>query len=501
VKSAARRPILGWLVALGLGAATMAAWAALPHAPEAEPLVLLILWLNLILILVPLGAEIGRRPYSLNLMHLLSMFLFLGAASLLQYTRGVLGVPGPIRNVQGQVATAALATTFWMTGYIVAYEFRRTLGSKTPRAGFLNRPLTMPRILLLSVLALAGLVFLASADLLGVTTRGAAERAMISYAETAGAGRYSNVLFILTSNLARALSPVALMAALLLMLRNPRTVTLAVLPAVLVIGAGTLLVNNPFAAARMFFTCSLIAFLAPFFLRRFRTGWLLVGSILMGLAVLPALGDTRHALDFGELRATFQIGSPLMYLAANSDVDSLGMTAICQKWVDQHGHTWGRQILGGFLFWVPRVWWPDKPFGTGAMATSGLGFEFTNLAPPITAEALVDFGLGGVLVIGFLCGWLLARLDAIYWAPGREGVAKTYRIIDATYPFWLVCVVFYTRGDLFGAMTFGVSFTAWIAVLGLGRASARRAAVQAEPVRHEPAPLLGAAADESGAPR
>jgi oligosaccharide repeat unit polymerase len=467
---------LGAIIATALALATFAGWLAIPHARGLDPLVVVLLWLNVALILTGLGAEVGRRPYSLHLMHLISMFLFLGAASLLQYSRGVLGVPGPIITVQPQILPSVAATTFWMIGYLSAYELRRLLSAR-PRKGFLSRELNFTRIFLLSQMAIVCLVFLAAAGMLGVTTRGASEAAIADFSETAGAGRLGGSLYIVISNLARALPPVALLACLLVLFRHPRKAGPIVFLFVAVIGTGTLLLNNPFAASRMFFTCSLIAFLTPFFLRRFKTGWLLVVVILIGLAILPALGSatTRSAIELEEVLGSLEVSSPLWYLAANSDVDSLGMTALTQKWIDMHGHRWGMQILGALLFWVPRVFWPGKPVGTGTMVTEDLGFDFTNLAPPITAEALVNFGLIGVLVMGALFGLALAALDGAYWAPGREGIASSHRIIDAIYPFWLGCIVFITRGDLFPSTAFTTSFTVWVLPLGLGLAAARSA--------------------------
>jgi hypothetical protein len=312
----------------------------------------------------------------------------------------------------------------------------------------------------------------------GAATRAASETAILEFSEGAGAGRMAGSLYIVITNLARALPPVALLAALLFLIRGTRSSSTAIFPFVAIIGVGTLMVNNPFAASRMFLTCSLIAFSAPFFLRRFKTGGILVMCLLIGLTVLPALGsgNTRISLELKDVLAGLEISSPLDYLAANSDVDSLGMTALCQQWVDKFGHRWGLQILGALLFWVPRTFWPSKPIGTGTMVTEGLGFDFTNLAPPITAEALVNFGLIGVPAVGAVFGLILARLDLAYWAPGREGIAKSYRIIDAVYPFWLTCIVYFTRGDLFPATAFTVSFTTWIVPLGAGLATARSAA-------------------------
>lgn len=459
--------LVGWALAGCLGIATAAGWLFGPHAHSADPLVLAVLWLNIAVMIPALGIEISRRPYSLHLIHLVAMFLFLGAASLLQYSSGILPVVGPIQEVRQQVLPAALATTLWLAGYLFAYELRSATVVQR-RAGFLNRPITLGRALLLSAFALAGLVFLAALGLIGVTTRGAAEVALNDYSEAAGGSRFSSPLYALVYNLVRALPPFTLLATMLMLTRDPRTRSWGLLPIVAILGIGTLVVNNPFAAFRMFLVTNLIAFSAPFLLRRFETSWLAVLAIVAGLTVLPSLGENRFALDLKELSSSFRFMSPVRYLATSADVDSLGMTALVEKWIDHFGHRWGLQFLGTLLLFVPRTFWPHKPIGTGTMVTQGLGFDFTNLAPPITSEPLVNFGLVGVPVCGALFALILARLDAIYWSPGRKGIANTFRIIDTVYPFWLGCIVYLVRGDLNPAWGFTMSFSLWILPLGLG---------------------------------
>lgn len=471
------RTTLSWLLVLGFGIATLAGWLSLTHSSSADAMVVVVLWFNILLMLAALGFEMSRRPYSLHVMHLVAMFLFLGAASLFQYSRGILGVPGSIGPLHRYMMPAALAPTFWLAGYLIAYETRRAIGRR-PVGKLLNRPLTTPRVGLLGVFAIVGLVYLAAVGLIGAATRGAAESAIRNFAIDSGAGLYSVTIYILTYNLARALPPVSLLAVVMLLVGDRKSRSPAMYLAVAVLGVGTLLVNNPFAASRMFLTSSLIAFAAPFFLSRFRTAWLLVLGITAGLAILPGIGNTRNSLDFDEALSYLQLVTPLQYLATNSDVDSLGMTALCQQWVDRFGYTWGGQLLGATLFWVPRAIWPTKPIGTGAMVTRDLGFDFTNLAPPITAEALINFGLPGTFLLGALFGLVLSRTDAIYWSPTRPTGSEGRRVIDVIYPFLLVCITFFTRGDLLAAVTFTVSYVVWILPLGY----ALRVASRARPV-------------------
>jgi hypothetical protein len=169
------------------------------------------------------------------------------------------------------------------------------------------------------------------------------------------------------------------------------------------------------------------------------------------------------------------------------------MAALCQQFVEQHGIRWGVQIFGAFFAFVPRALWPGKPISTGSMVTESIGFDFTNLSAPITAEGIINFGVIGVPFLAAIFGLVLARLDAIYWEGGREGVATSYRIIDALYPFWLVCMVYFTRGDLFPAVTFTISFTLWIPFL-LGSRSSRQVLVDPGG-----SPLAPRAAEPTGA--
>jgi hypothetical protein len=458
--------LFGWATAMILGILTVVGWFMLPHAARLSPIVMLLLWFNLGAVIVGLGLELGRRPYSLHLLHLVSLYLFLGAASLYQYSVGTLGVAGPIAGVRAEIVTAAASATLWIVVYVATYEIRRVT-LRQPRSEFLMRSISISRALTLTAIAVPALVYLAGGGLIGTSTRGAAEQAIAELSVGAGAGAYTRTLYILIGHLLRPIPEVALLALLLLLLREPRTRRLALTPVVVVLLLGTAATNNPFAAPRIFLTATLIGFSAPFFLRRDKTGLAILAATLAGLTVLPALSASRNAFSLDELRHFFELVSPLDYLARNSDVDSLGMTALCQKWVDRFGHTLGIQILGALLFWVPRAVWPTKPIATGGMVTRDLGFDFTNLAPPIQSEALVDFGLLGVPFFAAIVALVFAKLDAVYWAPGRKSLGQTYRLIDVFYPFWLTCVVFLTRGDLFASLTFTVGFSVWMLPLGL----------------------------------
>jgi hypothetical protein len=150
------------------------------------------------------------------------------------------------------------------------------------------------------------------------------------------------------------------------------------------------------------------------------------------------------------------------------------MLVMCVTYTLRNGYQWGLQIASGLFSWVPRSLWPGKGVGTGHMVSDALGFEFTNLAPPIVSEPIVDFGLLGVLPFAALVGWLFSKLDQVYWSASHTRQAPV-RVIDVMLPFWLGLAIMVTRGDFIAANAFILGFTLWIVPMGLG---ARRPAAR-----------------------
>lgn len=486
------RTVAAAALALVLGFATAVGWFTLDHSRAIRAEVLGGIWLNVIVMLFAIGLAARRRPYSLHLMHLLSLFLFLGAPALFMYSVGRFPLGGAIQgSIRPHLLPAVVAVTMWLVFYLAGYETTRAFAGRArgPVLGYLDRPILAGRMLLILVLALASIAYLASLGLLGVATRGAARDTFGEsefLQESLGSGL---VLFLINAMLLRAFSVVALLAAVLLAARDRGCRNPVFLALVAAVALGTFVANNPFAASRMWFATSVIAFAAPFALRRLRTGWGLVVIAVFGLTLLPALGQSRYSETLDELMDYAVLVSPIFYLTESSDVDSLGMLALCHQWTDQFGYRYGLQELGAVLFWFPRFFWRSKPIGTGTMVTQDLGFEFTNLAPPIMAETLVDFGFVGIPFVALFVGFVLARLDWGYWnPPPRE---DRVRVIDVMYPFWIGRIIFITRGGLLSALGFTMAFSAWLLAFSVG---ARRA-----PLAAPRAAGLGAAAPRAAA--
>lgn len=138
-------------------------------------------------------------------------------------------------------------------------------------------------------------------------------------------------------------------------------------------------------------------------LLRFR---MMTFATVLGFIFLFPLADMFRHISFGDRIVFDPIGSML-----SGDFDSHAQVVNAFEYVDENGFTWGRQLMGAILFWVPRAIWPDKPLATGIILADSKGYEFNNLSSPIWAELFVDGGWLFVVVGMFALGFLFRRLD------------------------------------------------------------------------------------------
>ena len=70
-----------------------------------------------------------------------------------------------------------------------------------------------------------------------------------------------------------------------------------------------------------------------------------------------------------------------------------------------------QQVLGPFLFFIPRSIWDSKPRDTGAEIANQLGLSFQNLSAPWVLEAYANVRLLGLIVISIFLGFYLSKYD------------------------------------------------------------------------------------------
>ncbi|MGW0084543.1 hypothetical protein [Streptomyces sp. NPDC003393] len=172
-------------------------------------------------------------------------------------------------------------------------------------------------------------------------------------------------------------------------------------------------VNNPISNPRYWFLTVLLALLFTVFPQSptmYRTALTL--GVAAAVLIFPFADKFRYdSANTPAARQTSSVLDPLV----EKDYDQMAMFANTITYVDAgNGHTYGRQLTGSVLFFVPRSVWTSKPKDTGVMVSEWMATANTNRSSPLWTELWLDFGSAG-MVAGFgLIGWVAARVDRRY---------------------------------------------------------------------------------------
>jgi hypothetical protein len=184
------------------------------------------------------------------------------------------------------------------------------------------------------------------------------------------------------------------------------------------------------------------------------------------------------------------------YFSVNYDAWANTYTIV--EMVGKQGISWGRQLLGDLLFFVPSAVWHGKPVATGIAIGNYLIMHysgwFTNLSAPLVAEGYMDFGAAGVVLYGAGLAMIVVWLNRL-----ASGGGKLVSFPVAMYA--AVFLMFALRGSLMVAVAYGtgslLSFMAASACLSIGRRPIGqryyREAVQARSAGRESSPGVGLA--------
>ncbi|PCG83737.1 hypothetical protein CIB93_23135 [Streptomyces sp. WZ.A104] len=251
--------------------------------------------------------------------------------------------------------------------------------------------------------------------------------------------------------------------------RTPSTVLVWVALAAL-----NLVVNNPISNARYWFLTVLVSLLFTAFPRSAAVYRSVLAAGVVGALVLFPYADKFRYDEEGQ--RTVQSASAFEPLATK-DYDQTVMFANTISWVDTRGHTYGRQLAGSALFFVPRAVWSGKPEDTGVRVGQWMGMRMTNLSAPLWTELWVDLGPAGMAGGLALIGYAAARTDRRYAlavtraGPGSGSVLAIAAPLIAGYTFILL------RGPLLqaaGKLAIAVLCLALITTFREQRAARRR---------------------------
>lgn len=197
--------------------------------------------------------------------------------------------------------------------------------------------------------------------------------------------------------------------------------------------------------------------LCPWVKKGNRFFWIFMLSMFI---IFPLLGSARRILSLDNLKAVFEDGFLGVYL--KGDYDAYRMLVSVLRFTQHEGITWGYQLCGVMLFFVPRSIWTSKPAGSGALTIQNeFGSNtFSNVSCPFIGEGIINFGLLGIVVFGVLLGYFAYKSDKAYWK--NDDCSKAF--LFSPYLFVVFMMFFILRGDLLSsyAYIFGFIVTGYL---------------------------------------
>lgn len=146
------------------------------------------------------------------------------------------------------------------------------------------------------------------------------------------------------------------------------------------------------------------------------------------------------------------------------DYDAYSMVTLTLRYISQHGVSFGHQLLGVILFWIPRAIWRAKPEGSGPVVAKYFGWWFTNVSEPLPAEMIINFGIIGMGITAIICGFIISKLDSRYWKAKRDSELYLTKY-DSLYFYMIGYFLFLYRGALLSAVAYLVAFVVvWLLI-------------------------------------
>lgn len=172
------------------------------------------------------------------------------------------------------------------------------------------------------------------------------------------------------------------------------------------------------------------------------------------LIIFPFLDNFRHFNGEVEFRMRLDYLNSMHFDASQNFMALIKL----------HTITYGRQLLGAVLFFVPRSIWPTKPTGSGFYLADKQGV-FSNISMPYFAEGFINFGYFGIFLFVILFAVFSAIIDKQFWSGDKVFTTAGNKIV---YFILVGATFFIMRGDLMSSLAytvgslFSVYFVGWV---------------------------------------
>lgn len=328
--------------------------------------------------------ELTKRPYSLLIIHWLFCFLFFFCIAFAQYMYGYFPwIVSRSDELLLQTNLLLLAwTVFVWTGYKLSLN---KIDLNLPKIS-----IQIPTWLLISLTGFTVVNMGYRVGTVGIGNLLARSTAQVSY------GIESSAMGLLAGHVLQALAFFAAVLSFVAYKQKHKGIILVGITFMCLFVSYFPTALSRYAAAAIYGGLLLIMF------NSLRKNRVFIVTLLVGFIVILPFLNAFRGTSFQEIDILSTIQRVFEHLADDwlaGDYDAYSMLTLTVEHIQHYGITWGMQLLGVLLFWVPRTWWLTKPIGTGAFVSTQLGWQFTNLSAPLPAEGLINLG-GGISCLG-----------------------------------------------------------------------------------------------------
>lgn len=408
-----------------------------------DPLTIVLFGIIIIYSFFSLMNSIIKKPYSFEIMHWFFMFVFYGIAGFVQYLNNRFIYS--LNVTENIIQSSLILVIIWMIFFKFFYRYRLNMATNSIVNRIINSRLKYSKSFMTfsTIISLLILAYILS---------------------TAG---FESFLSRNTGNLAFGRDTAAESLMFSSFLRNSIVYGFAISYIhykkhrrgrihLIIQGICLIIVNSPVSMARFNVAIVYLGLMVLMFpiLKKGRNFFLVF--FFSFIVIFPLINAFRYTtltnVSIDVLTSTLEnITENFKY----GDYDAFTMILYTKKYVLDYGISFGLQLLGPLLFFVPRSLWALKPIGSGALVLKTYGNDFINGSSPLIAEALINFGIFGVVLFALFFSAITSYIERSYWK--NENTGENYTMISILYPFLLSMFFFMLRGDLMSTFSFFVS--------------------------------------------
>ena len=387
--------------------------------------------------------ELKIRTYSLNLIHWLFVFFFYFLAPIQQISNDY--QPWGLDINTTEIYKTCIIILIWIIVYKTAYSFtsKKTqknnnyMSSVKKDVNISNKALVV--ITIINILSCLFLI-----KTIGFNNLFARKTNVLQIEQISGS------LKLIIIHTLRSVVPFSLAISLMHYIRNKKGIIYLIINIIvlLIVCFPTGLGRSE--AANMYLGLLVILFYKKIDKNKNNVKYIFV-FVAAFILIFPTINVFRN-VAFNKVDIITELTSTIEEIRSTyvaGDYDAYTMINQTIIFVKENDITYGKQLIGAMLFFIPRKIWLNKPLGSGYTILDTLGHSFKNVSCPLIAEGYINFGVFGVIIFSMFFSICSCKLDLNYWKMIENGKEKVnYNLLSIIYPFLIPSYYILQRGDL-----------------------------------------------------